>query len=136
MPALPSANPNDPANQPSGIPGVPNWLDPTYQIGVILGGQGIPNPAPGTYTPVSSVPGGILPSPNGVTAVGTSQNNTPYVVLATGGLSLNMGGFQQVYGPAAKVGPTGQTVQQLLSSGWSYADIADMIAMSGQLPQY
>jgi hypothetical protein len=134
LPQIPGSppNPNNPANQPSGIPGIPNWLDPTYDIGAILGGGGVPNPSPGTYTPITASPVGS----NSVTAVGTSQSNTPYIVLATGGLSVTVGGFQQVYGPAAVVGPTGQTVQQLLSSGWSYADIADMIAMSGTTPNY
>jgi len=78
-------------------------------------------------------PGTTAPVQPGVTG-GTTPMGVPFAVASgSGALTVYAGGVDSppsMYNLQASVGPTGQSVQQLLDSGWSYMDIAEMIAMS------
>lgn len=59
----------------------------------------------------------------------TTTLGNEYSVGSDGSLTINFHGAQQTFALTSPNGPTGQTMQSLLNSGWTYADITDMIVM-------
>jgi hypothetical protein len=92
-------------------------------------------PQPNTLTPPPA-PGAQAPLQPGVTN-GTTANGVRYQYMSSGAIQVwpvdpSEGGTPEIFSGSMAVGPAGQTISQLVTEGWSYANIADYLVMSGQ----